>query len=175
MCLRQYNSLLFQCGGRHETSESEVYRRQILAFKLGPRAESVNLSGWDVFKFLNLHADVALINSFFAVKGCGRQAKVHPSWDGQIMRALQTASAAIQRGDIIDRGWHAAWLTQFFGRGLVEIKMSTNHRPKNRVCENGEKLPCCRLLFVKTGEINITGKLGKETKPVVIAAQCEGK
>ena len=31
------------CGGRLYTSESDVYRRQILAYKDGPRAERVNV------------------------------------------------------------------------------------------------------------------------------------
>ena len=32
----------FQCGDRLYTSESDVYRRQILTYKDGPRAERVN-------------------------------------------------------------------------------------------------------------------------------------
>ena len=35
---------LFQCGDRLYTSESDVYRRQILTYKDGTRAERVNLS-----------------------------------------------------------------------------------------------------------------------------------
>ena len=34
--------LFFQCGDRLYTSESAVYRRQILTYKDGPRAERVN-------------------------------------------------------------------------------------------------------------------------------------
>ena len=35
---------LFQCRYRFETSESDVYRRQILTSKVGPRVERVKLS-----------------------------------------------------------------------------------------------------------------------------------
>ena len=38
------NLLLFQCGDRLYTSESDVNRRQILTYKIGPRAERVKQS-----------------------------------------------------------------------------------------------------------------------------------
>ena len=42
MGLRPFNSFLFsQCGDRLYKSESDVYRRQILTSKDGPRAEKV--------------------------------------------------------------------------------------------------------------------------------------
>ena len=36
------NIYFFQCGDRLYTSESDVYRRQILTYKDGPRTEGVN-------------------------------------------------------------------------------------------------------------------------------------
>ena len=45
--LRDYSIIylqLFQCGNRLYTSESDVYRRQIMMFKEGPRAERVKNS-----------------------------------------------------------------------------------------------------------------------------------
>ena len=35
----QYKKILFQCGDRLYTSESDVYSRQILKYKDGPRTE----------------------------------------------------------------------------------------------------------------------------------------
>ena len=41
------------------TSESDVYRRQILTYKDGPRAERVKLyTSWNVFSNFNKEADV---------------------------------------------------------------------------------------------------------------------
>ena len=40
------NILLFQCGDRLWTSESDVYRRQILTFNVGPRTESVQSTSY---------------------------------------------------------------------------------------------------------------------------------
>ena len=48
------NSLLFLVRDRLWTSESDVYRRQILTSKFGPRAESVILSGSLLFLFWKL-------------------------------------------------------------------------------------------------------------------------
>ena len=37
-----YKYFFFQCGDRPYTSESAVYRRQILTYEDGPRTERVN-------------------------------------------------------------------------------------------------------------------------------------
>ena len=42
------NIVLFQCGDRLCTSESDVYRRQILTYKVGPRAERVIIHGYSI-------------------------------------------------------------------------------------------------------------------------------
>ena len=44
---RQKICSFFQCGDRLYTSESDVYRRQILTYEDGPRAERVKR--WDIY------------------------------------------------------------------------------------------------------------------------------
>ena len=41
----------FQCGDRLYTSESDVYRRQILSYKDGPRAERVKTHKTSLFEY----------------------------------------------------------------------------------------------------------------------------
>ena len=46
--IRQNLTSNFQCGDRFYTSESDVYRRQILTYKDGPRTEGVKVTSDDI-------------------------------------------------------------------------------------------------------------------------------
>ena len=60
--------LLLQCGDKLQSSESDVYRRQILTTKVYPRAVRVNGSHPDmIFNLFFFHSIICRINSFLLI------------------------------------------------------------------------------------------------------------
>ena len=86
-----YKCLFFQCGDRLYASESDVYRRQILTYKDGPRAERV------LSNQLLLFASVAVYPVMFIVEK-HHYWSLHPRcWSLAIPRGYATFQASTRQ------------------------------------------------------------------------------
>ena len=124
-----YKCLFFQCGDRLYASESDVYRRQILTSKDGPRAERV------LSKQLLLFANVAVYPVMFIVEK-HHYWSLHPRcWSLAIPRGYATFQASTRQKPDPGR----CQLGQG-GGGVRNDKLSENRAMRGSESDRGREL-----------------------------------